>query len=175
MSVMLWAVAAVAVTVAVVTDVRSRRIPNWLTAGLTLAALVLTAFAGIHSLLVALATMSVTFVLGTLAFACGWLGGGDVKLIAALGAVLGWPDTAALLLYTAIGGGLLALIVAGAAGRLGSTLRATFALALPLLYPGVAATAPTEGVKLPYAVAIAFGTLCVAVSHTYVPMLRLAL
>lgn len=174
MSAFLW-VALVAVAVAVVTDVRSRRIPNWLTASLAFVALALQAMAGLHGVLAALAAMLGTFVLGSFVFARGWLGGGDVKLLAAVAAALAWPDTLALLLYTAVGGGLLALVVAAASGRLGPTLRGTFALAVPLLYPGTIALEPRDGARLPYALAIAFGTLCVAFSHTYAPMLRLAL
>lgn len=174
MSAILW-MASAAVAVAVATDLRGRRIPNWLTAGLALAALTLQAMGGFHSLLVALASMLGTFVLGTLVFARGWLGGGDVKLMAAVAAALPWPDTPALLLYTAIGGGLLALVVAGASGRLGATLRGTFALAVPLLYPGTIALQPRDGARVPYALAIAFGTACVAFSHTFAPILRLTL
>ena len=174
MSAFLWAALA-AVAVAVVTDVRGRRIPDWLTASLALVALTLQAFGGVQSVIVAFATMAGTLVLGSFVFARGWLGGGDVKLLAAIAAALAWPDTLALLLYTAIGGGLLALVVAGASGRLGTTLRGAFALAVPLLYPGTVALEPRDGARLPYALAIAFGTLCVAISHTYAPMLRLAL
>lgn len=46
---------------------------------------------------------------GTILFARGWMGGGDVKLLAVTGLWLGPAATPALLLLTAIAGGLLTL------------------------------------------------------------------
>lgn len=43
-------------------------------------------------------------------FATGAFGGGDVKLLAALGAVMGWPSVVSLLYYSALAGGALALV-----------------------------------------------------------------
>ena len=50
-------------------------------------------------------------------FALGGMGGGDVKLMAALGAWLGWQRSCGAALYTAMAGGVLALAV-GLAQRL---------------------------------------------------------
>jgi Flp pilus assembly protein protease CpaA len=71
-------------------DVTSRTIPNWLTAsglllGILLAALVGPAEAG-YRLLAALATLLVGLPL----FRLGILGGGDVKLLVAVAAVVGF-------------------------------------------------------------------------------------
>ena len=45
-------------------------------------------------------------------FALGGLGGGDVKLLGALGAWLGVTNVVWLALYTGVAGGVLALVVA---------------------------------------------------------------
>jgi len=55
----------------------------------------------------------------------GAIGAGDVKLFAALGTLLGPSRTAAAFVYTAIAGGLLALLVAARRRRLRETVERT--------------------------------------------------
>jgi prepilin peptidase CpaA len=50
-------------------------------------------------------------VIGTFLFGRGWLGGGDVKLFAATGLWFNLGGAAHLLLWTALSGGLLAIII----------------------------------------------------------------
>ncbi|MBD5654147.1 MAG: prepilin peptidase [Candidatus Eremiobacteraeota bacterium] len=173
-SLAIWFV-LVACAIAVITDLRSRRIPNLLTAALALAALTLHALQGPLSFGVACATLVGVLLLGFIAFSFGWLGGGDVKLLAAGGAALSLPDAVPFLVYTAVGGGLLALVVAAASGRLRAVVTSAAMLLRTFAYKGTIAVAPSSGVTLPYAVAIAFGAGAVALSHTAAPFLRLPL
>jgi prepilin peptidase CpaA len=104
----------------------------------------------------------------------GWLGGGDVKLIAASAGALGYPDVLPFLLYTALGGGVLAIAIATATGTLRPVLGATAGILRPFVYKGTAAPEPSaRSIKLPYGVAIAFGAGLVALSHTVAPFLAL--
>ncbi len=121
-----------ACALAVLTDLRSRRIPNALTAALAIAALALHATQGPVAFAVACATLVGVLLIGFVAFSFGWLGGGDVKLLAAGAAALGLPDAVPFLIYTAIGGGVLALVVAIAMGRLKSVLASVAHAASPL-------------------------------------------
>ena len=117
------AVVVVAI-VACVCDLRTRRIPNALTFGAALAA------AGFH-----VVTGGAT---GLMASAAGWLlgialffpffalrgmGGGDVKLLGALGAWLGPTAVFHVGLYSAIAGGVIGALVAVRAGYLIQALR----------------------------------------------------
>jgi prepilin peptidase CpaA len=80
--------------------------------------------------------------LGTLAFGAGWLGGGDVKLLAALGLWVNLEGALGLLAAVFLAGGVLAL---------GSvTLRAV---------PGVRFRTSAKDRRIPYAIAIAVGAL----------------
>jgi prepilin peptidase CpaA len=171
----IWLVLA-ACSVAVATDLRTRRIPNWLTAALAVAALCFHAvtggFAGFG---ISLATLVVVLFIGFVTFSFGWLGGGDVKLLAAGAAALGFPDAVPFLVYTAIGGGILAIVFAIATGRLGSVMKSVALLLRPFAYKGTTPVAPANPIMLPYACAIAFGALAVALSHTAAPFLRLPL
>jgi len=173
-SLAIWLVLG-ACAVAVATDVATRRIPNLLTAALAVAALALHATMGWKSLLLACLMLACVLLLGFVAFSFRWLGGGDVKLLAAVAATLGFPDAVPFLIYTSIAGGVLAIVVAIAMGRLGSVFRSVALALRPFAFKGTVAVAPKSPIKLPYAVAIASGAAAVALSHTVVPFLRLPL
>ncbi|MGP6157049.1 MAG: prepilin peptidase [Vulcanimicrobiaceae bacterium] len=174
MTLAIWVVLA-ACAVAVATDVSMRRIPNLLNAALALAAVALAAMHGPLAVASAIGTFVAVLLLGFVAFSFGWLGGGDVKLLAAGAAVLGFPDAIPFLVYTAIGGGVLALVFALATGRLVPVLRAVALVLRPFAFKGTVAVAPTSPMTLPYACAIALGAVAVALSHTAAPFLRLSL
>lgn len=148
-------------------DVRARRIPNWLTGSVALAALGLHTLDGFQAAAVSLAVMLVLTVAGTLVYARGGIGGGDVKLAIATSGMLSYPLCVPFLLYTAIGGGLLAvLFLIFRADSRPSLSRITLIAAGA---GGVAATRTT----LPYALAFAFGAVVVALSQSALPFLRI--
>lgn len=95
-----------------------------------------------------LAATGVMFALGLLAFARGWMGGGDVKLWTAIAAWTGLPGLGLQLVATALAGGVLALILIAA--RHGLARAGIAANRVPRL---LHLDAP-----LPYGVAIAAGT-----------------
>lgn len=92
-------------------DLRSREIPH-VFAGLVLGIGVAAAAFGWNG--IGFAEMALGVMLGLAAgfafYALGGMAGGDVKLIAALGAVVGWKGLLGVMFYVAIFGGLLALI-----------------------------------------------------------------
>jgi prepilin peptidase CpaA len=99
--------------VACVFDVRTRRIPNWLTLSGAVAGLLYhLATSGLGGLQTAAAGWVLGLLLLLPYFALGGMGGGDVKLMAALGAWLGPWETFWLAMYAGICGGVLGLIVA---------------------------------------------------------------
>ncbi len=164
-----------ACAVAVGTDLRWRKIPNALSAGLAVIALV---FAGMHGWMALLASaglMVAVMALGLFAFSLGWLGGGDVKLAAAIAGAFGFPDAVAFILYTSVSGGVLAVLTLTFTGRLVTGFKNAAGILRPLVYEGTTAVAPRSSVMLPYACAIACGALIVVLSHTVAPFLRLHL
>lgn len=73
-----------------VIDVRSRRIPNWLTVpSFALGVIVHTASGGWSGLQTSLAGFATGFIILFVLWLCGGGGGGDVKMLGALGAWLG--------------------------------------------------------------------------------------
>ena len=119
-SVMLLAIGLVACIV----DVRTRRIPNALTLGAALGGFVIQVlFGGLDGALTAAGGWLVGALLFLPFFALRGMGGGDVKLLAALGAWLGPRETLWLAAYSAIAGGVFGVAVAVAHGYLQTALR----------------------------------------------------
>jgi prepilin peptidase CpaA len=171
-SVLIWFV-LVACAVAVWTDVSSRRIPNAITATLAAIALGFHALHGFAAFASAVGILIGVMLLGTLAFSMHWLGGGDVKLAAAAGAAFGYPDVLLFLIYTSLGGGILAVAYMAFRGRLGELFGNAVGVLRPFAYRGTVAVAPAQSTALPYACAIALGASAVALSHSIAPSLRL--
>ncbi len=108
---------------AAVFDVLYRRIPNWLTVsgvvlGIAMNALIGTPEAGLGFSLVGLA---VGFGLYAALYAIRAMGAGDVKLMAAVGALVGWERWFGIFFITALIGGVMAMILVVSRGRLQKT------------------------------------------------------
>jgi prepilin peptidase CpaA len=149
--------------VACATDLRSARIPNALTFGAVAAALLfhLLAPQGGGAMFIGAGLLAGLLVFFPF-FALGALGAGDVKLMAALGAWIGWAATVQVALYGAIAGGVLAVVVAMWRGYLRQALRN---IGMLLQYWRLVGLKPLpeltleagHGLRLPYALPIMVG------------------
>jgi prepilin peptidase CpaA len=111
------AAALVVALVACITDLRTRRIPNALTFGAALAAFAFGAIsAGWSGLGSSLAGWAAGLAVFLPFFLLRGIGGGDVKLMAALGAWLGPVGALWVGVFAAIAGGPMAVIVAASKG-----------------------------------------------------------
>ena len=117
---------AAGLVAATVIDLRTRRIPNELTAAMTGVGIALAA-TGVSGVPVAgsLIGFALGLVLMLPGYALGATGAGDVKLMAAVGAIVGPPVVVSAFFCTAIAGGVLAVIVAVRRRRLTATLAGT--------------------------------------------------
>ena len=121
------------VLTASIVDIRKHRIPNWLTIAGVITAVALNTFlfetAGLwysaEGLLVAFAVYFVLYLLRG-------MGAGDVKLMAAVGAAVGWRNWLGILFLTAIIGGVAALVLAVSKGRVRKTFRNMWLLLMSL-------------------------------------------
>lgn len=163
--------------IAACTDLAKRRVPNTLTLPLLCAAPIVAAFDGLHAALVACAIVAIALVAGTVVHATGILGGGDVKLLAGVGALAGFPACVEAALYSALCGGLLAIVVSVARGELGGVLTrvrigVAGSIASRSLAVGAAAI-DARGARIPYAVAIGAGFAIAIAGVTLFPALRI--
>jgi prepilin peptidase CpaA len=148
---------------ATVIDVRQRRVPNVLTMGLASIGLLLAMTRlGPVPVGAALGGLAIGLALLLPAHVFGALGAGDVKLLAAFGALLGPADVFAAFLRAAILGGVMALAVALWRGRLRETLYGT-AMLVTVRNRTVAAMIEDAAAnnRFPYAPAIAAGAALV--------------
>ena len=122
-SLLLIDASALAVAAAVV-DVRHQRIPNWLTyPGILLGLGLRSALFGWKGLESAVAGCLLAGGVVLVFYTLRAMGAGDVKLMAAIGSLVGPRQALIVLAATAISGGVLAMIYAAYRRRVGSTLR----------------------------------------------------
>jgi prepilin peptidase CpaA len=107
---MLWVALAVLVT-GMLWDLRRHEIPDLVPlALLALAVWSVVARTPPRSWIEVVEGFALALTLGGGLFAAGGFGGGDVKVLAALGALIGPRDLFALCFYTALAGGVLAVV-----------------------------------------------------------------
>lgn len=144
-------------------DLRSRRIPNILVGpALALALGAHAALGGWDGFTGSLAGLLVAGGLLLPGHLARWMGAGDVKLMAAVGAWLAWPLALTAVLAALVAGGLVSLVVAARRRVLVRTLHGAAAIGFwSLTAPsGSAGSAPAgSGVRFPFAVAAAAGSL----------------
>ena len=150
----------VLVTVAARADVRTRTIPNLITFPALLLGIAahaaLAGTAGLASSLAGLALAGGVLLPGWL---FRWMGGGDVKLMAAVGAWLAWPQAVIAVLASLVMGGAIALIVAVRRGLVRQALTGAALIgASTVVRPG-GLPPVTTGVRFPFALAVFAGSI----------------
>ncbi len=160
----IWILSAVFALAAGFTDARWRRIPNWLTyPAVPIAILLHTLADGWHG--AKLSLLGTALGLGILLpfVLIRSLGGGDWKLVCALGAFFGPTRLFYVLVYTLLINGIMALVLVIWKRRLGKTLRNVAGMAgafFRLHLPGADMTIDNpEAVKVPFGVAAAIAVL----------------
>jgi len=144
-------------------DVRYRRIPNKLVFATLIAGLSLNLlFQGWQGLLASLGGMVIAFGVMFMLHTFGTMGAGDVKLCAAVGAIVGSSSVLQTLLIVALMGGVLALAKMIYARRTIHTMMGVVQFFYGLL-PGQTVPrfeVPPDGANtLPYAIPICLGAL----------------
>lgn len=155
------------VVTAAIYDLRFRRVPNWLTlAGVVVGVGGHAAVSGWAGCKTALAGLGLGFGAYLVLYLLQGVGAGDVKLMAAVGAIAGSRDWLLIFLFTAMSGGLLALIVITMRGRVRTTLRnigfvfgELLHLRQPFLRRDELSVQSKMSVKLPHAISIAAGSV----------------
>ena len=146
-------------------DLRNRRIPNYLTFGSAALALVYAlATAGWSGLGVGIGGWILGVALFSPFFLLRGMGGGDVKLLAAIGAWVGPASLLSLTFYTAISGGLMAVIVVLWRRKLTATFNNLWLLLCHFRVTGFKPMTAVSldnhnTVRLPYGLPIAAGTI----------------
>ena len=160
-----WWPTLIVLAVATCTDLRSRRIPNWLVLPFMVSGIVISGWLhGLHGIEQSLAGLALGGLLFGILGLMGGMGMGDVKLCAAIGAWIGPSQMLVALVLTGLAGGIMALCWAAAGGFLGDLFKNTGNLIVGFKerglrpHPELVLDNPLAR-KMPYAPAIAIGTL----------------
>ena len=147
-----------------VTDIRIRKIPNWLTFSTMIVAVAYhTGMEGIQGFLFCLEGIGVGIALLIIPYLMGGMGAADAKLMGAVGGLLGPRGAFFALIFTGIVGGIYALALLTLHGCLRETARRygrilkTFALTRQYIH--IPSPERDKKPRLCYGVAIALGTL----------------
>ncbi|MCJ7602209.1 MAG: prepilin peptidase [Desulfobulbaceae bacterium] len=157
---------AAVLSVASITDIRSRKIPNFLTFPTILAGLMFHLFTtGFDGLFYSLKGLGLGFALLIPFYAGGGMGAGDVKLMSAVGAVVGAGQVFTVFLLTTISGGIYALVLMLIRGTLKEELQFVACLMWQAVSGGGLAALKIQKKNksdmrytVPYGLAIACGT-----------------
>jgi prepilin peptidase CpaA len=145
-------------------DIKERRIPNWLILFGLIGGVVLGALQGSMQLIFSVAGFLVGIVTLLIPFAFGWMGAGDVKLFAAIGALLGYTRLPRVFFYSCLVAGIMALL----ALALGYVRQLSFKnfwtdckFMLFTMRSGLPKSTPFDpcGYSVPWGVAIGAGTI----------------
>ena len=160
-----WWPMLILVASASITDIRSRRIPNWLVFPFLGAGLVVSGWMhGREGVWQSLGGIGLSILICGLFFWLGGMGAGDVKLCAAIGAWIGPHQLFIAQIATGIAGGIWVLIWAAYAGFAADLFRNTGDLVFGWVKGGSERLSehtldnPLRQ-KMPYAPAMAIGTL----------------
>ncbi|HBR05569.1 MAG TPA: prepilin peptidase [Desulfovibrio sp.] len=166
MDLFIGAIVCAILSVAVVTDLWARKIPNLLTLPAMLAGLAWHGLTrGLDGLAFAAAGLALGLAVMLVPYLMRVMGGGDVKLMAAVGAWLGAGDTFTAFLFTCLAGGLYSLFMLlrhGLLRRILVDLRNAFLVFLAtrrMEYAPITARSTRPLPRLCYGLAIALGTL----------------
>ena len=160
-----WWPTLIVLAVATFTDLRNRRIPNWLVLPFMLAGIAVSGWLhGWHGIGQSFAGLGLGVLIYGFLFWLGGMGAGDVKLCAAIGAWIGPNQLFIALVITAMAGGIMVLCWAA----FGGFLKDLFSGAGSVVFgwkergmhrdPELVLSNPLKR-KMPYAPAIAIGTL----------------
>jgi prepilin peptidase CpaA len=152
--------------IAALTDIRSRTIPNWLVvAGLIAGFTLNTYLQGWPGLLLAAGGFGLSLLIYLPMYLLRAMGGGDVKLMAAVGSIMGAHNWFLVFIFTSFIGGVIAIIFLLFRGILGNALRNVGYILNEMLHLRAPHTSRTDldiasekAVTMPHGVAIALGT-----------------
>lgn len=148
-------------------DFRERRVPNWIVlTGLALGIGLNWFLYETPGLWIALKGLGLAFLIYFPLYLLRGMGAGDVKLMGAVGSIVGAANWLGILVLTSLAGGVTALILVALRGRTRKTFENMWTILVSLRYR----QAPYQqnpqldvredkGVRLPHAVMIAFGSI----------------
>lgn len=149
-------------TITTYTEITDRKVYNWLTVPAILVGLLFNFTSlGLPGLGSSGLGFTIGFGLFLIIFLFGGMGGGDVKFMGAVGALMGYPFIISVIFYTALVGGLMAIVLLIWRSKLREGLSRSFQMlfALGRRSGKKGAEEETQVGEVPYALAMVIGTI----------------
>ncbi|WP_370279038.1 prepilin peptidase [Pontibacterium sp.] len=163
-----------ALVIAVISDLRRHRIPNWLTFWTLLGGLMLQfAFIGYDGLLSGLAGAGMGLVLLIPFYLLGGMGAGDVKMMAAVGTLLGYQSVMLAAAFSICLAGAYAIFLVTYKGEWTQLLQRYSVSLKTKSYVAPDANSVTNR-RFPFALAIAGGTVAVLMMESQLEFYHLS-
>lgn len=152
-------IALAVIAISAYSDLRWGKIYNKVTYSTAIVGLLLPMVGGQVAWVDAVIGLLLGFIPLLIVHTMGGIGGGDVKLMGALGALTGYPFILHIMFYSFLIGGLLALSLIIWQGRFLEIMRRMAQNVYLLVTPGTRPSVPNEGYRIPFGFAICMGTL----------------
>jgi prepilin peptidase CpaA len=158
--------------ISLITDVKKRKILNIVTIPAILFGIIYyTAFHGLNGFLFSGKGLLIGFLLLLIPYLLGGMGAGDVKLMAAIGALMGVSFVLYSFVYIALIGGVISAILIMKRNGIKNTMKSIYFQIFFLrgnLGSLIFSKNKSSSISFPYGVAIVFGTFCMFVREIFI-------
>jgi len=151
--------AITALILAAISDIKRYIIPNWIVVAILLSYIISAIFMPIGYIFSGFIVGIVVFSVGSVLFSLGLMGGGDVKLLAAVSLWAGVAHVVAFMLVTSLCGAALGVIMLSPLRRL-----------MPPPSEGALRLTGANRTPMPFGAAIAFGGVFVLALQLHLPL-----
>lgn len=162
MNIIAYALLIALIVICFYTDLVHKKIYNWATLpGIAIGFLLNGVFAGLPGLKSSGIGFAIGFGCLFLLFLLGGMGGGDVKLMGAIGAIKGYPFIISALVYSILVGGFIAFAVLIWKKKFLRTMFKIFLFLIHKIFPflGLPTMDKEHMEKVPFGIAIVLGTI----------------
>ncbi len=157
-----------------INDLFYKKIPNWLTFSSLLFGIIFqSVFRGYDGFIFSLQGAGIGFVIPFIIYLAGGFGAGDVKLMAAIGSLVGPKEIFIIFIFSSLLSGIWAIILLSIHGFILHTLKRYYTILKTLFFARQLVYIPPlsreKGLKIRFGIMVALGTLITELYGSFLP------